>query len=98
MIYEHAILHITPGREGEFEAAFVIAEPLIASIPGFIGVDLSRSLEHPSDYLFLVRWARLEDHVDGFRGSPQYVEWKRLLHHFYEPMPDVGHFSPVTPG
>ncbi|MFN5341277.1 MAG: antibiotic biosynthesis monooxygenase, partial [Roseiflexaceae bacterium] len=31
-------------------------------------------------------------HTVGFRQSPQYQEWKRLLHHFYDPFPTVEHY------
>lgn len=37
-------------------------------------------------------WERLEDHTEGFRGSPEYQDWKRLLHHFYDPSPTVEHY------
>jgi len=32
----------------------------------------------------------------GFRGSAEYQSWKRLLHHFYEPFPNVEHFTAVA--
>jgi len=41
------------------------------------------------------RWDKLEDHTVGFRGSPGYQEWKRQLHHFYDPFPVVEHFTLV---
>jgi hypothetical protein len=37
----------------------------------------------------------LEDHTVGFRGSPEYQEWRRLLHCFYDPFPTVRHFRRV---
>jgi hypothetical protein len=37
----------------------------------------------------------LEDHTEGFRGSPQYQKWKALLHHFYDPFPTVEHYEAV---
>jgi hypothetical protein len=42
-----------------------------------------------------VRWRALEDHEMGFRKSVQYQDWKRLLHHFYDPFPTVLHFAGV---
>jgi len=45
--------------------------------------------------MLLVNWNRLEDHTTGFRQSPQYQEWKILLHHFYDPFPIVAHFESV---
>ena len=44
----------------------------------------------------LVRWDTLEAHTQGFRGSPQYQQWKALLHHFYDPFPVVEHYVPVA--
>jgi len=45
--------------------------------------------------VLLVRWETLEDHTEGFRGSDAYAEWRRLLHHFYDPFPTVQHFEAV---
>jgi heme-degrading monooxygenase HmoA len=95
VILEHAILEVVPGREEEFERAFGTAKCIISASPGFVSLRLSRCVERPSVYLLLVEWQRLEDHVDGFRGSPAYAEWRGLLHHFYEPFPTVEHFGEV---
>ena len=95
MIVEHALLHVIPTRTHEFEAAFADAKSIIASMPGFVNLTLSRGVEQPNTYLLLVEWERLEDHTDGFRGSDEYQQWKTLLHHFYEPVPIVEHFAPT---
>ena len=93
MILEVAILEIKPGWAEEFEAAFKVASPLIASTSGYISHELKRCLETPNRYILLVRWQQLEDHTIGFRESPQYQEWKSLLHHFYDPFPTVEHYE-----
>jgi len=95
VILEHAELSVTPGREAEFEAAFRAASPIISSSPGFRRLLLSRCLERDNVFLLLVEWNRLEDHTEGFRGSPGYQEWRRLLHSFYDPFPVVEHFRPL---
>jgi len=95
-ILEVAPLDVRPGREAEFEAAFRKAQAIIASMPGYGSHELQRCIERPGRYLLLVRWAKLEDHTVGFRGSPRYQEWKTLLHHFYDPFPVVEHFRPVA--
>jgi heme-degrading monooxygenase HmoA len=48
MILEVAILDVRTGAEMAFEAAFAQAQPLIASVPGFLGLDLQRCLEKPN--------------------------------------------------
>lgn len=95
MILEHALLSVRPGEAADFESAFAEASAIIAGMPGFLGLTLSRCLERPNTYLLLVEWDRLEDHTEGFRGSPQYQQWRRLLHSFYEPFPVVEHFERV---
>ena len=96
MVREHAVLTVLPGREKEFEAALRQALPLISGSPGFVRLTVSRGVERPSDYLLLVEWNELEDHVEGFRGSAAYDQWRALLHHFYDPFPDVQHFEDVV--
>ena len=59
-------------------------------------MELKQSPEAPGEYRLLVRWQTLEDHTVGFRGSEAYQEWRRLLHHFYDPFPTVEHYEPVT--
>jgi len=95
VILEHALLPVRPGQEAAFEAAFTDARAIIAAMPGFGGLTLSRCLERPGISLLLVQWERLEDHTDGFRGSPEYQRWRALLHHFYDPFPTVEHFTSV---
>jgi heme-degrading monooxygenase HmoA len=95
MVLEVALLNVKPGQEQEFEAAFRAASPLIAAQKGYCGHELQRCLEATNRYVLLVRWQTLEDHTVGFRGSPEYQEWRRLLHHFYDPFPTVEHYVPV---
>ena len=95
-ILEVAVLNVIPGRESEFEAAFREASTIIASMPGYRWHRLHRCIEVESKYLLTVEWERLEDHTEGFRGSPEYQRWRALLHHFYDPFPVVEHFSEVA--
>ena len=93
MILEMAVLHVKAGRAAEFREAFRTAEPIISDSPGHISHELYPCLEDSDRFLLLVRWRTLEDHTQGFRGSPNYQRWKALLHHFYDPFPEVLHFA-----
>lgn len=98
MILEAAPLSVRLGQCAAFEAAFGQAQTIIASMPGYIGHELQRCVERDHEYLLLVQWETLDAHEVGFRGSPQYQEWKRLLHHFYAPFPTVLHYRGVAAG
>jgi len=95
MIVEHALLDVRPEQQAAFEEAFSNAKLIISAASGFRSLRLSRGIEQPSRYLLLVEWETLEDHTEGFRGSDAYQEWRRLLHHFYDPFPVVEHYDPV---
>ena len=95
MVLEQALLTVRDGEQAAFEAAFAGARSIIAGMPGFRGLSLSRCLERGTGYLLLVEWDRLEDHTEGFRGSAEYERWRELLHHFYDPFPVVEHFETV---
>ena len=94
-VLESATLDVRAGQAAQFEAAFAEAKGIVASMPGFLSLELHRCLETPGRYLLLVRWERLEDHTVGFRGSAEYQQWRALLHHFYDPFPTVEHHELV---
>ena len=95
MVLEVAILEVRPGQEREFEEAFGKAQEIISAMNGYVSHELQRCVEKASRYILLVNWNTLEDHTVGFRESGQYQEWRELLHHFYDPFPEVGHYVSV---
>jgi heme-degrading monooxygenase HmoA len=95
-VLEVAVLNVRPGTAADFEAAFERAEPLISRMPGYGGHELRRCLEANERYVLLVYWDSLESHTLGFRGSPEYREWKALLHGFYDPFPTVEHYEKLA--
>lgn len=93
MVLEVAVLNVKEGITKDFETSFENASKIIASMQGYIFHELKKCIEIENQYILLVKWATLEDHEIGFRRSEEYNEWKRLLHHFYEPFPTVLHYK-----
>jgi heme-degrading monooxygenase HmoA len=98
MILEVAVLEVKPGKEAEFENMFSQAQKIIMSMKGYISHELQKCIEKSGRYVLLVRWEKLEDHTIGFRESPEYQEWKKMLHHFYDPFPTVEHYQVLYKG
>ena len=98
MILEVAILDVIPGQEADFQRSFAEASAIIASMPGYVSHQLKRCVEKSSRFLLLVNWEKLEDHTQGFRNSAQYQQWKALLHHYYDPFPEVEHYADLETG
>jgi heme-degrading monooxygenase HmoA len=95
MILEVAILNVIEGKEKKFEIDFKIAGKYISATKGYIKHTLKKCIEQKNKYVLLVEWDQLEDHTIGFRESNEYVEWKKLLHHYYDPFPTVEHYETI---
>ncbi|MEM6766039.1 MAG: antibiotic biosynthesis monooxygenase [Bacteroidota bacterium] len=95
MILEIAILQVKKGMTDSFEKDFRQAGQYISSIEGYISHSLQKCVEDDHRYLLQVQWRSLEAHTVRFRSSPQYQEWKKLLHHYYDPFPVVEHYVKV---
>ncbi len=95
MILEVAILNVKKGLERNFERDFKIASQYISSVSGYINHTLKKCVETQNQYILLVNWETIEDHNIGFRKSDEYLEWKKLLHHYYEPFPTVEHYETI---
>ncbi len=95
MILEAVMLYVKEGMEEQYEEAFRGASKIISTMKGYVSHELQRCMEVKGKYLLLVQWETLEDHTIGFRQSSEYQDWKKQLHHFYDPFPTVEHFEMV---
>jgi heme-degrading monooxygenase HmoA len=96
MVLEVAMLDVKPGLEDDFLRAFSQAQHILSKMSGYISHQLKRCMENQGRFILLVEWEKLSDHTEGFRGSPEYQQWKSLLHHFYDPFPIVEHYQGIA--
>jgi heme-degrading monooxygenase HmoA len=90
---EHAYLTITPGREAEFEAAFLDARPVLTGASGCQEAELFRDSEEPGSYLLRVGWETLADHLEVFPASAAGEKFASQVAHFFASTPQVRHFD-----
>lgn len=95
MVLEIAILEVKKGMEENFEEDFKKASLYISSVEGYIKHSLRNCIEQKNKYVLLVEWRSLESHTVNFRESEEYLKWKKLLHHYYDPFPLVEHYKEV---
>ncbi len=98
MITEIAQIEVKPGMESDFEAGVKSAAPIFRRAKGCHGMELRRSIEKPNRYRLFVAWATLDDHNVGFRGSPDFQEWRKLVGHCFASPPEVEHVQQVVHG
>ncbi|WP_063736447.1 antibiotic biosynthesis monooxygenase family protein [Streptomyces sp. RTd22] len=98
MITEIAQIEILPGQEEDFEQAVSEARPLFLAAEGCHGIDLHRSVEHPTRYRLIVQWETLEHHTVTFRGSEDFTRWRALAGPHFAAPPQVEHvYSVLAP-
>jgi quinol monooxygenase YgiN len=93
MVLEHALMHVTPGEEGAFEAVLDEALGVITSAEGCLSARVRKGIESPSTYLLEVEWTSVTAHTEGFRSSELFVRWRELVSPFWAELPVVEHFS-----
>ena len=97
MILEIADIRIPPGRQAAFDEAIARgASTVIARAKGCRGFKVNKGIESPERYILQVFWDTLEDHTVGFRGSPDFAEWRAIVGPFFAQPPVVEHFTLVA--
>jgi heme-degrading monooxygenase HmoA len=96
MVLEHAVITIQPDTQSQFEAALGQARQVISSAVGFHSLQLHRGIEHDRQYILLVEWDTLEDHVEGFRQSELFTQWRALIGPFFDGQPEVTHLTAIN--
>jgi heme-degrading monooxygenase HmoA len=95
MVLEVAQIPVLAGRETEFTSALdEAALTLLAKSDGFIAFNaLGWCVERPGVFLFTIEWETIEHHMEGFRNSEAFTQWRALIGPFFDGAPVVEHFA-----
>lgn len=96
MVIEVAEFAVHADAAEQFPGAFEKASAHLAASDGFLGAQLTRSIESPQRFVLLVRWEHLGDHTEGFRGSPAFTRWREIVGPFFAEPPRVEHVNVVA--
>jgi heme-degrading monooxygenase HmoA len=95
MVLEVALIDIQEGREDEFTEGYAKAVHLLTTTPGCRSVRMTRGVESPSRFVLLVEWDSVEAHLDNFRATERFAEWRGLIGPYFDGAPRVEHFVDV---
>jgi heme-degrading monooxygenase HmoA len=84
MIERHVTFNVHAGHEQDFEQLFVDEyRPAMATMPGFVKVELLREQEHPTHYQMVIRFESL-DTAGAWRTSDAHQALKPRIGALYE--------------
>lgn len=96
MIREMAHITLKPNTQASFEAAVKKALPLFKRAQGCHLVELHHIIEKPEQYVLLIHWETLEDHMVLFRESDDFQTWRGLVGQYFAQAPEVVHTQLVS--
>jgi heme-degrading monooxygenase HmoA len=59
---------------------------------------MTHGIESPHRFVLLVEWDSVEAHLQNFRATERYVQWRELIGDFFANPPLVEHFTDVESG
>jgi quinol monooxygenase YgiN len=95
MIIEIATFSIVPEQSADFEQAFAAARQVITRAEGCGAVSMHKSIETAGRFVLTVQWPTVAHHMEKFRNSTLFQEWRRILGPFFASAPTVEHFTVV---
>jgi heme-degrading monooxygenase HmoA len=93
MVLEVALIDVQEGREQEFAAAYAQAREILATTPGLQSVRMTRGIETPTRFVLLVEWDSVEAHIENFRATDRFTQWRGLIGPYFDGAPRVEHFE-----
>ncbi len=95
MVLEVALIDVQSGQEDAFAKAYATARPLLATTPGCRSVRMTRGIESPSRFVLLVEWDSVQAHIENFRDSERFGQWRGHIGPYFAGPPVVEHFEDV---
>jgi heme-degrading monooxygenase HmoA len=95
MVIEVALIDVLQGREDEFAAAYAKAHQVLATTPGCRSVRMTRGVETSTRFVLLVEWDSVEAHIENFRATDRFTQWRGMIGPYFDGAPRVEHFTDV---
>jgi quinol monooxygenase YgiN len=93
MVTEIAVFTARQGKENDLGQGFIRGVEFIRLHPECISANITRCVEKPEQYMLSAVWTSLEAHVNGFRNSDLFSQWRNEINGLFEGNPEVYHYQ-----
>lgn len=94
-VMEIAEFTAQPGQGDAFAAGLAQGIEVIRSAEGCLSAEWHRAIENPEEFVLLVRWRAIEDHLVTFRQGPLFPAYRQPIAGLFVDAPRVRHY-PIT--
>jgi quinol monooxygenase YgiN len=92
MVLEIAEFTAIDGKADEFATGASRGVEVIRRAEGCHSAQVSQSVEDPQQFVLLIQWHRIENHLDTFRNGPLFSEYRSHIAGLFVDQPRVRHF------
>jgi quinol monooxygenase YgiN len=87
---------IADGERNSFEAAYSTAGTILQSSPYCLGYEIIHGTDEPANYIVRIHWTSVEDHLNGFRKSKEFMAFFDLVKPFYNDIREMKHYEQTS--
>ena len=88
--------NITKENQQSFEQAYSGAGQYLQASQYCLGYQVIHGKEEPNHYIVVIHWTSMDDHLNGFRKSPQFMPFFNLVKPFFNNIEEMKHYE-LTP-
>lgn len=78
-----------------FMRGYESARDALETSPYCLAFELSRCTEEPTSFILRIEWTSAEDHLGGFRKSPQFAAFLAAVRPFIANIREMRHYAPT---
>lgn len=95
MTVEYIRYRIAAGQQPAFLEAIRLANQLLATAPDCLSYQLAHCEEDTELFIWRIEWTSVEQHLNGFRKSPEFGAFFQLVKPFYTSIQEMNHYAVV---
>src|SRR5262245_60001770 len=93
MIVEYTRYSIADNRSAAFLEAYKEAAESLRESPHCISFELSQCVEEKNRFILRIEWKSAAEHFQGFRKSPSFENFYRLVQPFFDDIEEMQHYE-----
>ena len=93
MIVEYIRYRLQAANAVGFEHDYAAAAVHLAASPYCAGYELTRCIDEAGIYVLRIRWTSAEDHMQGFRHSPQFPPFLAAIRPYVDRIEEMRHYE-----